>query len=75
MTAIATPIFSSLVQELVLIMCKMHKIDSGTASRGSRINITDNDPNATSPYMTELIAKTRWVFREFISKLLLEVRT
>ena len=71
MTNISTPIFSSLVQELVGVMCKMHKLDTG--SRASKTNMNENDPSTTSSYMTELISKIRWVFREFISKLSLEV--
>lgn len=74
MTAIATPMFLKVVQELAIVMCKMHKSESTVPVRSSsRTNVSASDPNATSAYMTELVAKIRWVFREFISKLYLEV--
>lgn len=75
MTAIATPMFTNVVHELSAVMCKMHKPESAYIPiRSSRGNVNGNDPNATSVYMTELVAKIRWVFREFISKCYVEVR-
>ena len=65
--------FSNVVQELTLVMCKMHKSESTAPVRTSRSNVNASDPNATSLYMTEFVAKIRWVFRELISKLYLEV--
>jgi hypothetical protein len=69
MSTIANPIFDRFISQLGLVMNKMHKAD--TTVRSSRTNLSQ-EPNTNSVYLVEYLAKIKWVFREFISKLYVE---
>jgi hypothetical protein len=63
LVSVVEPLFLGAIQELELVLPKMHKEEYTTKNLVSKV-----DPQ--SLYLNEYTSKIRWVFRELISKLL-----